>query len=178
MITAKVTGLFFDRRAVIQAVGAAKAKALSKAGAYIRTSARSSMRRRKAASAIGSPPSVHSHDPNASLKKILFAWDPSTESVVVGPVTLNHVSFLGSTVAAPGRVPGIQEFGGKIGTYEYMRRDGTWQRADLRSRRRFAGAPQRIRQATYPKRPYMAPAMMRELPKFPDLWKNAVIRGM
>lgn len=55
---------------------------LKKIGAFVRRSARQSLRKRKAASAPGSPPSVHT----PYLKnKILFAVDTSGLSVVIGP---------------------------------------------------------------------------------------------
>lgn len=170
---------FFDRAAVINAIGRSKARLLSKGGAYVRTDARGSMKRRKynTTAPAGSPPFAHSSDPFASLKNILFSWDPITESVVVGPVKLNLVSFVGA-MATTGLVPQVQEFGGRLGTYEYQHWNGQWYRADLRSRRRFAGRPQRIRQATYPKRPFMGPALNRTYGKIPELWRNAALRGM
>jgi hypothetical protein len=76
MISAQATKMFFDRKAVIDAAGRPQAANLSKAGAFVRTAARSSLRRRKAVSAAGSPPSVHSRDSFRTLKTILFAWDP------------------------------------------------------------------------------------------------------
>lgn len=176
MITAKVKKQFFDRQAVIDAVGRAQARLFARAGAFVRTAARTSMRRRKAPAPPGKPPSVHSKDSFATLRNILFAWDPRSESLVVGPVTLNQSSFRGSTVVK-GAVPAIQEFGGVIGEHQWQRRDGTWQRTDLRSRRFAGGRPQRIRRAIVRPHPFMFPAMQKEMPKFPTLWKNAVIRG-
>ena len=45
---------FFDRQAVIDAVGQANARNLSRAGSFVRRSARSSLRRRKRVSVAGS----------------------------------------------------------------------------------------------------------------------------
>lgn len=73
---------FFDQAAVVKAVSVAKRKAFSKAGAFVRTRARSSIRRRKKSSPPGQPPSAHSGE----IKLIFFAWDAKAESVVVGPV--------------------------------------------------------------------------------------------
>lgn len=146
--------MFFDRQAVIDAVGKANAKNLSKAGAFIRRSARSSLRRRKRASVPGSPPSVHSRDPVASLKNIWFVFDPQSRSVIVGPLKLNGpVRLHGSNRTT---VPALQELGGVAVISEGPRRR------------------RRERLATYPKRPFMGPALQRELPKFTGLWANSV----
>lgn len=99
MITMKIKDMFFDRAAVIDRVGVARVKVLSKIGAFVRRRARSSMRRRKKASAPGKPPSVHA----GQLKDMLyFGYDPGTESVVVGPVRF-----------AKGEAPALNEYGGQ-----------------------------------------------------------------
>jgi hypothetical protein len=107
-VTFKVREAFFDRPKVIKSLKAAKRKVLSKAGAFVRKRARSSMRRRKSASAPGSPPSAHS--PNThSLKTILFAYQPQSESTIVGPVQLNQVNFTIESVTST--VAGLHERG-------------------------------------------------------------------
>jgi hypothetical protein len=89
---------FFDRKIVVEAVNKATLKALSNAGAFIRTRARSSMRRRKGISSPGQPPSVHA----GQLKdRLYFAYDPSARSVVVGPERY-----------AKAEAPPLLEFGG------------------------------------------------------------------
>ena len=146
--------MFFDRQAVIDAVGKANARNLSKAGAFVRRAARSSLRRRKRVSLPGTPPSVHSRDPVASLKNIWFVFDPVSRSVVVGPLKLNGpVRLRGSNRTT---VPALHELGGVAVIREGPRRR------------------RRERLATYPKRPFMGSAMHRELPKFPGLWANSV----
>lgn len=139
--------LFFDRQIVIDAVGRATAHNLSKAGAFVQRRARSSLRRRKRTSEPGSPPSVHSRDPVATLKNIWFVFDPQNTSVVVGPLKLNQSSLVGSSQPT---VPALHEYGGT------------------------ALVGKRRRRARYAPRPFMGPAMQSELPKFPDLWKNSV----
>ncbi len=178
MITVTVKKFFFDRKAVLDAVGRAMASRLSKAGAFVRQAARSSLRpggKSNKVSMPGQPPRTHTKVyPN--LKTILFAWDPRSQSVVIGPIGFNSVSATGGSLSA-GVVPGLLEFGGSQGIVERQHRDGTWSRADLRSRRRLASSPIRIRQASYAARPFMGPAMNQELPKFPELWKNSVVRA-
>lgn len=73
---------FFDSKKVISALDKASRKALSRFGAFVRTSARSSIRRRKGTSKPGQPPYAHQGD----IKKILFAYDPVQRGVVIGPV--------------------------------------------------------------------------------------------
>lgn len=131
------TGWFFDTAAVLRATTAAERKVLSRMGAFVRQRARSSLRKRKAVSPPGSPPSSH----EGSLRKYLFfSYEPRTRSVVVGPAKLNK----------PGSVPHLLEHGGTA-----VRRGAV---------------------LTYRPRPFMAPALAAERPKFAALWKGAVTR--
>ena len=83
MIDMRVRQLFFDSPKVLRAVGKAKRRVLTRAGAWIRQVARRSIRRRKGTSAPGKPP--HSHE--GSLRRLLFfGYDRKSESVVIGPV--------------------------------------------------------------------------------------------
>ena len=141
---------FFDRQIVIDAVGRAGAKNLSKAGSFIRRSARSSLRRRKKVAPPGEPPSVHSQDRVATLKNIWFVFDPGQRSVVIGPLKLNGSKLQGSNRAT---VPSLHELGGTAVA---------------------GGRRKRKRRAKYARRPFMGPAMERELPKFAGLWANSV----
>lgn len=99
---AKVRGLFFDSEKVLRAVDAGTRKALSRFGAFVRTRARSSMRKRKNGhSRPGQPPFVKE---KGLLKKLLFfSYDPQTKSVVVGPARINKST-----------VPAVHEFGGRL----------------------------------------------------------------
>lgn len=89
---------FFDTEAVRRAADAVTRAALSRFGAFTRQRARSSIRKRKKVSAPGQPPSSH----EGSLKRlILFAYDATRKSVVVGPVKF-----------ARGEAPRLLEHGG------------------------------------------------------------------
>ena len=79
---------------------------------------------------------------------ILFGYDERTDSVVVGPVGFKRSN-----------VPHVLEYGGVTTVTEYRR-------GRLR-RRRVRIAP----------RPYMGPALAKELPKFPELWRNSIRGG-
>lgn len=73
---------FFKPELLIAKADRARRKMLSKAGAFVRQRAKTSIRKRKAVSAIGAPPSSH----EGSLRKLIFfAYDPNRDSVVIGP---------------------------------------------------------------------------------------------
>ncbi|HOF17724.1 MAG TPA: hypothetical protein PK082_02350 [Phycisphaerae bacterium] len=193
--------MFFDSAAVVRSVDAATRKVLSKFGAFVRTAARTSIRPRKAPSAPGEPPHSHTGD---LRRRILFAYDPASRSVVVGPTLFHHVqlsAFLGPGVS----VPELLEHGGKAGVIETAVRFGghmIWVRRDLRRMGKVAliaalrenlrrgraiklgggnvvvpAGQNRFRTYTLAARPYMGPAMMQELPKLPALWAGSVTRG-
>ena len=136
--------MFFDTDRVKRAAGAAARKNLSRAGAFVRTAARSSIRKRKRISAPGQPPSSHT---GLLRKLIFFGYDAARKTVVVGPMRLNQKI---------GAAPEALEHGGTSTVF-----------SGRRGRRR----KRRIRVAA---RPYMGPAMKKELPKLPKLWADSV----
>jgi len=96
----KMKAMFFDRKAVKNAVDRATRKVLSKFGAFVRTTARHSIRKRKAISQPGNPPSSHV----GLLKRLIFfGYDTSRRSVVIGPTPLR-----GEAEAPP-----LLEYGGR-----------------------------------------------------------------
>ncbi|MCL4743749.1 MAG: hypothetical protein KJZ54_16250, partial [Phycisphaerales bacterium] len=72
MLDLRIKQMFFDRPKVRRAVDAARRKVLSKAGAFIRQTARTSIRKRKGSSKPGNPP--HSHV-GLLRRFILFGYD-------------------------------------------------------------------------------------------------------
>ncbi len=108
MIDMRIKSLFFDRKAVLDAVDKAKRAVLSKAGAFIRTVARTSIRKRKGPAPPGSLP--HSH---VGLLRnfILFGYDRASDSVVFGPVKLNK----------PTEAPRVLEHGGTTTVTKFSR---------------------------------------------------------
>lgn len=138
--------VFFDRDKVLRAVDDATRRRLSRFGAFVRTRAQRSMRRRRGVSKPGSPPYSHSGE----LRKLLyFGFDAEARSVVIGPVPFKE-----------GEVPELLEFGGDVPrqrwNWDTRRRDGDEYLAH------------------YEPRPFMRPAFEAELGKVPDLFKNAV----
>ena len=81
----KVKQLFFDSPKVLKAVDKTTRKALSRFGAFVRRTARGSIRKRKKTSAPGKPPTSQT----GLLKRfIFFSYEPSRKSVVIGPMRL------------------------------------------------------------------------------------------
>lgn len=136
--------MFFDAKKVMRSVDSATRRVLSKFGAYVRTAARSSIRKRKAASEPGSPPSSHT---GLLRKFIFFGYDESRRSVVIGPTRLNQTT---------GQAPEALEYGGT---------------STVVVRRRGKRVPTNVKVST---RPYMHPAMNQELPKLPAMWADSV----
>jgi len=96
----QIKAMFFDQKSVRSATDRATRKVLSKFGAYVRTAARSSIRKRKAISEPGLPPSSHV----GTLRRLIFfGYDTGKRSVVVGPTPF------GSTAEAPP----LLEYGGR-----------------------------------------------------------------
>src|SRR5574343_208374 len=108
-VSLEIKDMFFDRQKVIDEVSAENRRKLSKAGAFVRTRARSKLRRRKKASAPGQPPSVHSRDSRATLKFILFGLSEDKQSVVIGPVGLPSMRLRDSSAST---IPELMEQGG------------------------------------------------------------------
>lgn len=139
---------FFDRQAVIARVGVARVRVLSRMGAFVRTRARSLIRQKKGVSAPGTPP--HSHE--GSLRKMLyFAYDPATDTVVVGPAWFNWTKKRLRAGNKP--VPQLLEEGGR---HVVVDRSGG------------------RRVLTYRPRPYMSRALALEKPNFPKLFRGEV----
>ena len=142
-------GLFFDQPAVMNAVDRAERKVLSRFGAFVRRGARSSIRKRKAISQPGSPPSSHV---GLLKRNIFFVYEPERSSVVIGPI------LLGKGTDAPA----LLEHGGTA--------VGGLNRPSPVTRRRRK-KPVRM---TYRPRPYMGPAFETEKPKLPAMWRDSV----
>ena len=136
--------MFFDKAPVLRAADKATRRVLSRFGAYVRTTARHSIRKRKAASRPGRPPSSHT---GLLRRFIYFGYDRGRKSVVIGPQRLNQ---------KVGDAPAALEHGGVSTIVE-----------GLRHRRR----KRRVRIIA---RPFMGPAFEKEKPKLPSMWANSI----
>jgi hypothetical protein len=101
VIDMRLKELFFDTKNIRSAVDRTTRAVLSKFGAFVRRTARSSIRKRKKTSAPGQPPSSHT----GLLKRFIwFGYEPSRRSVVIGPARL--------TQGNRGEAPENLEYGG------------------------------------------------------------------
>lgn len=144
MIGLKVAS-FFDSAEVLAAVDPATRKALSRSGAFVRRTARGLIRKRKAVSKPDTPPT----DRGGALKRLLFfGYDRQTSSVVIGPAL-----FAARKSPAPKEPPTLAlEAGGFV--YRY-RRD-------------------RLESSPLAPRPYMGPALAKNLSALPTYWKDVI----
>ena len=154
-------GNFFDRQKVMDAMSKAERARLSKAGAFVRQRAKTSIRYRERPSAAGSPPSAHRSVGSVHKKSgrvahkrqlvsplrefMFFAYDRATRTVVVGPALLNGTVSRQALHAL--------EYGGPSVTLE---RDGKRRAVVIRAR------------------PFMRPALAAEVAALPELFRDSV----
>ena len=109
--------MFFDSKAVVSATDRATRKVLGRFGASVRLTAKHSIRKRKAVSDPGKPPSSHA----GHLRKLIFfAFDVGRRSVVIGPLRFRT-----------GEAPPLLEYGGQV----------TRKRRGKRRRMKYAARP-------------------------------------
>jgi len=163
MTVSRSRTLFFDRAFVIERIDSATRASLSRGGAIVMRSARKSIKdgvvlargrvkeveQRKVIDRRTSQPGAPPFSQTGLLRdNILFAFEPASRSVVVGPARL------GRSTGAPETL----EFGGT--TVVERRRKGRREKATVR----------------IAARPYMAPALAREASKLPEQLRNSVVR--
>ena len=139
---------FFDRPAVKSYLDRRSRHVLQRYGAFVRMTARRSMRERKGPSLAGQPPHAHKQS-SFSLRDskrggIVYGFDPMRASTVVGPLAVAKARG----TAAGQTVPEVLEYGGVV-----RRPD-----AEL---------------AHYPPRPFMRPAHAKALDKQAEWWREA-----
>jgi len=101
MIGFEMTKYFFSAKAVKKAVDRTTRRVFAKFGAFVRQTAKQSIRKRNKPSQPGSPPSSHTGLLN---KFIWFGYDPAKRSVVIGPAQLSQNNR--------GEAPSLLEYGG------------------------------------------------------------------
>jgi len=175
-IEAKITKLFFNQKAVIDAVGKSRAKTLGRAGYKVQQAAKALLvfkppikrpryskvpairkkqaldyfRRKKAdSSRPGDIPFVRRKSyPN--LRSVIYAYDPTSGAVVVGPIARRNRSMNRTA-------PNVHEKGGSV-------------RISVHTK-----SGQKPMQANYPKRPIMGPALTKALPEIPAVIAKSVV---
>lgn len=162
---------FFDKLAVTSRVDKGRVKVLSKFGAFVRTKARSLIRKRKKTSAAGQPPTSRT----GKLKRfIFFSYDTTAESVVIGPELFASARKSKDGEPVSGTVPEVLEYHGPIFIREVQFPDGTWHRATMQNEKKRR-LQERYRQVDIKARPFMGPAFRSELEKAPGMWANSVV---
>lgn len=159
-VTAQIKQFYFDREKVIAQIGRQRARKMGRIGSFVRTRARSLLRRRKKSSEPGRPPSVRSKSKRATLRDIRFGLTMDGYGVVIGPAFFHSIS--GGTAKT---VPELMEKGGSA-------RITAFGGGDKLSFWEFPSAERRDINAHYEPRPFMGPALEMETEKgtLADAW--------
>lgn len=151
---------FFAPERVTDPAERAKVREMSRFGAYVRAAAKKSIKTKPGPSPRGTPPHAHTSYESQRVNKrtgkrqvryvfrdsILFGHDRAADAVFVGPV------FRAGARTRP-TMPEAQEFGGTVTT-------------------RFRSG--KAKTGRLPPRPFMAPALEKELPKFAGLFRGSI----
>lgn len=199
MFAFRVQELFFDRTAVTGAVDRATRGVLSKFGAYVRRTAKGSIRKAKGPAMPGKPP--HSH--KGFLREfIFFHYNSGSRSVVIGPALFARSTDAQRVLEHGGmaKVRNVRRrkrlLGGsgeiRVNTGKAARttkqvacRNGTAEvtyaklgtaaqveRANWLNEQLYG--PEYIPGVRIEARPYMGPAFAKETPKLPQMWQDSV----
>lgn len=164
MLTSKnlvqVKGMFFDRALMDKTMDRTKLKFLSKAGAFVMTRARQSIRPSKKESKSGEPPRAHGK--KLLKRNIFFGLDKAADTTLVGPIRLNQPTFAVEPTSGP--VPSILEHSGTVRIHEVFKL-GKWRPM----RPGDTGLPVRTRSHQMQARPFMQPALDHESKNFPAM---------
>ena len=175
-IDANITKMFFNQKAVMDAVGKSRAKTLGRAGYKVQQAAKSLLvfkppikrpkysrvpairayqvreyfaRKKADASQPGQVPFVRRKNyPN--LRSVIYAYDATTGAVIVGPIVRRKRSS-----ARPS--PGVHERGGSV-TINVKTKSGI-----------------KPMTARYSPRPIMGPSLRKAVPEIPSVLANSVV---
>lgn len=186
---------FLDRKAVQRAIGKANATALTNSSAFIWKTAQNSMRRVKKRTTISKPGEPPKSKKGQLRDLLVFALDRGNATVVIGPTALGSSPVVpglhefGGQVTVPSRrrtrrigdggeirlasPPKGKPVPGRPGVnviYTKLKTAAQVARANALNAELY----QESVQATYPARPYMAPALAKNVGRIPDAWKNSV----
>jgi hypothetical protein len=156
---------FFDKPAVTNAVDKARIKVLSRQGALVRKIARNSMRKKKKASAPGQPPRVIL----GQVKDFLyFVYDPTTKTVVVGPIKLGDKSEALPTLERGGemKVSGLLDSRGRFVPLRFL--------PAVSRQKLLQSGKLTTRFAKVAARPFMIPALEKAKPYLAGMYKDTV----
>jgi hypothetical protein len=144
--------MFFDEKAILGPAEKAKRKMLNEFGAYVRTTAKNSIKPAgdNQHAPPGKPP--YSHKKRTRYKDwIYYFYDKFADDVIIGGILLPRKDRT--------KVPGVLERGGQV---EYRKREKNRMRRDVR---------------TQQPRPHMQPAFdIAVSRKLPGLIKNSIVK--
>lgn len=159
-------GMFFDR--ITDAAAKAVTRNLSKFGAFVRRDAKGSIRKTKDHSVFAAPGQApRSHGEHLLRDKIFFGYDPSAQSVVIGPALIN-----GGTGA-----PELMERGGTVNRPSQLITVRPREAQGKRGRPTKEGKI-RVRipagQRVYEPRPFMQPAFDKNMSQIDTIWRDSI----
>ena len=138
--------MFFDSKEVVAATDKAARSVLSKIGAFIRREAKSSIRPGGKKHKASLPGQPPRSQTGLLKRFIFFGYDTSAQSVVVGPAKLGGVKGKDA--------PHTLEYGGSTEASSF-----------------YAKNTKRVNIVA---RPFMQPALNKNLPKLPAMWANSI----
>lgn len=156
----------FNSAAVLTPAARTVVRVLKRIGAFVRTKARDLVKKSRKTSAPGEPPKGKT---NRLRGAILF--DADGRSVVIGPALTARKSNDGEPVGTT--IPAVLEEGGQIRIVEEFV-NGKWVRSKSG---RNTGRKTRVRTVRIAPRPFMGPALAKEAPKLPGLWRDSIRKG-
>ena len=154
---------FFDREKVLRAVDKGVRKQFSRFGGTVRKISRNSIRKRKAASAPGSPPTNRT---DLLRKNIFYSYDEKKKQTVIGPVLLNKSAFVlellefGGTEQANGRIIEVKNKVGRDAKGKFVSAGTSFVKLEGTIR--------------HQPRPFMRPAYAKALPGFLQSLKGSI----
>ncbi len=190
VLTTNSKEFFFDRVKVEAMLDKTEAIAFKRIGGRIRLTAMRSMRSQKKPKKISwdsyvGTPSAPGQPPKrrvpmgGGISKIFFVYNPSRHQVDIAPVKFNWQAYPDATV------PEVHEAGltVKIVEIDYsfsksgwqMRSESNWREARPRAQSKRGQRPMRSRTVSFPKRPFMFPALEKNMQFIRDSWSGASV---
>jgi len=173
---------FFDRMQVIRFVDEKERNSMNRIGSRIKLTAQRSMRPNKpnkkgvtSPSKPGKPPK-RTGSMGEKLSKIWYTYDRIKHRVIVGPLKFNWDAFPEATV------PETHEFGKTVSIYEAEFRifggaygATRWLQVGRKGKQRALANGNRVRKRSlnYPARPFMGPALDKNMNFIRDTWADA-----
>jgi len=165
-VSIKVREFFFDSDGVVKKTSEKARSTLRTIGSRTRRKARDLIRfTKKRASKPGQPPRSHTKHPFASIRNIVYAYEPARQGVVIGPMAIQPNTKVPSTLEGGGRVRYTMQLRPKY-YYHGRKIKAQWKLCvgDNPRRVRIKNRKLRTSSAKIAARPYMGPAWQKVQP--------------